>query len=127
MCSPAGICGVGNHLWCGLFGRDEKQLVMWMCSLDRKRFGCFFIILRKNTMSLTQKKTWKQIENHAETLRKPISLSIERRVVSTNHLTLDYSAQRLDKTALALLCELAEECHLGEKIDALMTGDCVNQ
>lgn len=78
-------------------------------------------------MSLTQREAWKKIENHAETITKLTTPLIENGVVATDNITLDYSAQRLDNMALALLYELAEECHLSEKINALMSGHAVNQ
>ncbi|OGV42123.1 MAG: glucose-6-phosphate isomerase [Legionellales bacterium RIFCSPHIGHO2_12_FULL_42_9] len=78
-------------------------------------------------MSLTKREAWKKIETHAEAIKKFTLPPTENRVVLFDNLTLDYSAQRLDPTALALLCELADECALREKINALMTGHPVNQ
>ena len=78
-------------------------------------------------MSLTKKDAWKKIETHAEAIKKLTMSPIENRVVQFDNIALDYSAQRLDNTALTLLCELANECGLGEKINALMTGHSVNQ
>ncbi len=78
-------------------------------------------------MSLTQRQAWKKLEDHAKITTTLINPLIENRVISTDNITLDYSTQRLDDTALALLYELAEECRLSEKMSALMAGHPVNQ
>ena len=76
---------------------------------------------------LTNKTAWKKIEKYAQSIQPCITPPLEKHVVSSENLTLDYGAQRLDNTALSLLFELAKECDLGEKIKALMKGHPVNQ
>ena len=83
----------------------------------------------------TERKTWISLNQHAQSLRlrsmsnfKDNFLSPARlRQLQTNNITLDFSNQRMDTTTLELLFELANECQVKEKINALIRGDKISQ
>ena len=77
-------------------------------------------------MLLTGRDAWKKLVTHAEGVRLS-PLSQENKLIATDTITLDYSAQQLDNLAFELLIDLANECWLKEWIEALMTGYPVNQ
>jgi glucose-6-phosphate isomerase len=78
-------------------------------------------------MQLTQRRTWKVLEKHAQTLQYQCALQTHNSaVIRTDAITLDYSSQAVDSTALTLLYQLAQECQLPDLIIQLMNGAPVN-
>lgn len=94
-------------------------------------------ILMPSTLSLkhlTELYSWKRLTKHAESLRfttiKELKNSLARNhllKVSSSNITIDFSNQRINETTLELLLNLANECNLQERIDALLQGENVNQ
>ncbi|GGI80159.1 glucose-6-phosphate isomerase [Legionella impletisoli] len=80
-------------------------------------------------MNLASKTTtWKSLENHAAEIRSKLNSGAvsKAKPISTCNITLDYSNQSIPPNALSLLTQLAENCHLHEKIKALISGAIVN-
>lgn len=83
---------------------------------------------------LTHRPIWNQLSEHAARhrvvhLRDLFSEDPDRsRRLSLEAvgLFLDFSKNRIDDTCLKLLLELAEECGLRERIDAMFRGDRIN-
>ncbi|WED41876.1 glucose-6-phosphate isomerase [Legionella cardiaca] len=82
---------------------------------------------------LTELNSWIELENHVRSLQlvtiNDLKNSVhnpESRTISTQNIHLDFSNQRINSTTLELLLQLADECSLKNKIDALMRGDFVN-
>ena len=76
-------------------------------------------------MLLTQRTTWKQLEEHAQSLQYRAHHP-QPGVIKTDAILLDYSHQALDATAIHLLTELAQECQVQDWVAKLMKGDAVN-
>lgn len=83
-------------------------------------------------MQLTQLNSWMNLDSHAESRRS----SFEKRYntpsnpafqLNSTAIRLDFSHQKIDDNCLALLLDLARECHLGEKIAGLCRGDITNK
>ncbi len=77
-------------------------------------------------MLLTQRKTWKSLETHAQSLHYRAALQAELPAIKTDAIILDYRHQVIDDTAIDLLRQLAEECEIPERITQLMTGHPLN-
>jgi glucose-6-phosphate isomerase len=79
-------------------------------------------------MLLTQRDAWKSLEQDAEMLKYSASTTSpkENRLVSTDHISLDYGCQRLNDNSMALLYDLASECKLRQATEALMTGQAIH-
>ncbi|CEK10261.1 glucose-6-phosphate isomerase [Legionella hackeliae] len=82
---------------------------------------------------LTELNSWIELENHVHTLRLATIHELNQSdarstslTASTQHIQIDFSNQRLNSTTLELLLQLADECQLKSKIDALIQGDAVN-
>lgn len=83
----------------------------------------------------TELNSWKLLKQHAESshlsfnkdslLEPPIDNAQFK--LQTSHITLDFSHQKIDKTVFELLIQLANERNLKEKINALISGQKVNQ
>lgn len=83
---------------------------------------------------LTQRPAWKALEAHYQTI-KGIHLRQlfaddpkrgERFTAEAVGLYLDYSKNRITDETLHLLVQLAEECGLRERIEAMFRGDAIN-
>lgn len=84
--------------------------------------------------ALTERAPWKALQRHHE---KIASLHLrqlfaedprrgERFAAEADGLYLDYSKNRITDETLRLLMQLAEECGLRERIDAMFRGDKIN-
>ena len=76
-------------------------------------------------MQLTQRATWKRLEEHARSLQYKAHHPLPA-VIKTESILLDYSHQALDATAINLLADLAQECQVQDWVVKLMNGDAVN-
>uniref|UniRef100_A0A7C1FUJ5 Glucose-6-phosphate isomerase n=1 Tax=Caldilinea aerophila TaxID=133453 RepID=A0A7C1FUJ5_9CHLR len=83
---------------------------------------------------LTTSTTWRQLEEHAKTLRAVHLRDLfatdlgrgERMVIDELGLYFDYSKHRVNDETLRLLVQLAEERGLRERIDAMFRGEKIN-
>jgi len=83
---------------------------------------------------LTQLPAWKALQAHYSSLREAHLRDLfaqnpqrgERLVAEEVGLYLDYSKQRVTAETMNLLIELANECDLRRKIDAMFRGDKIN-
>ncbi|PJD93197.1 MAG: glucose-6-phosphate isomerase [Legionella sp.] len=79
-------------------------------------------------MLLTQRASWKKLEEHAQTLHyKAVWQTEMPLILHTDAITLDFSHQKIDDTALKLLGVLAEDCQIKPLISQLMTGYPLNR
>jgi len=86
------------------------------------------------TGTLKERPAWKALEAHHRTARAWHLRQLferdpgrgDRMVVEAAGLSLDYSKNRVTDETLALLVQLAEECGLRERIDAMFRGDRIN-
>lgn len=78
-------------------------------------------------MQLTQRATWKLLENHARVLQNESAGQTQHlSIIETATISLDFSHQALDAKALDLLNQLAVECDIQNKILHMMNGAAVN-
>ena len=84
--------------------------------------------------SRTQLPAWKALAAHCESLR-PVHLRQlfaqdphrgERLAVEAAGLYLDYSKNRITDETIRLLIQLADECALRDRIDAMFRGETIN-
>jgi glucose-6-phosphate isomerase len=83
---------------------------------------------------LTTSTAWRQLEEHAKTLRTVHLRDLfatdpgrgERMVIDELGLYFDYSKHRVTDETLRLLVQLAEERGLRERIDAMFRGEKIN-
>ncbi|NTU62407.1 MAG: glucose-6-phosphate isomerase, partial [Chloroflexi bacterium] len=83
---------------------------------------------------LTQLPAWKALRAHYQAVRDAQLRDLfaadpqrgERLVAEEVGLYLDYSKQRVTAETMKLLIELANECDLRQKIDAMFRGDKIN-
>ncbi|CDZ78823.1 Glucose-6-phosphate isomerase [Legionella massiliensis] len=84
---------------------------------------------------LTELSSWMALEKHSESLRstsfnllkKDSALRSTKMTFASQGISINFSKQCLDETALDLLIDLAKERNIKEKIFSLMNGDKVNQ
>src|SRR5262245_29463601 len=84
--------------------------------------------------SLTTRKAWKALTAHFKKVRElhlrelfaQDSKRGERMTLEAVGLLLDYSKNRVTEETLKLLFQLATECDLKGRIDAMFTGDKIN-
>src|SRR5262245_43881243 len=84
--------------------------------------------------SLTTRPTWKALEAHHRTVRELHLRNLfaddpkrgERMKAEAAGIYLDYSKNRITGETLKLLLQLAEECRLRERMDAMFRGDKIN-
>src|SRR5246127_4048090 len=84
--------------------------------------------------SLTGRPAWKALEAHFQKVRDLHLRQLfavdqergERFVVEGAGLYLDYSKNRVTNETVSLLLQLADECGLRDKIDAMFRGDKIN-
>ncbi|MCW8398252.1 glucose-6-phosphate isomerase [Legionella sp. PATHC038] len=74
---------------------------------------------------LTKMNTWKKLEKFAKTYvhHNP---EIKNHFISNDNITLDYGGQHVNAQIMDSLLELANECHLHEHINAMMSGKSIN-
>jgi glucose-6-phosphate isomerase len=85
-------------------------------------------------LPLTTRQAWKALEDHFGTIRGVHLRTLfaddptrgERLTAEAVGIYLDYSKNRVNEETVALLCRLAEECGLRERIDAMFRGDKIN-
>jgi glucose-6-phosphate isomerase len=85
-------------------------------------------------LPLTARQSWKALQAHHEKIRDLHLRTLfsddatrgERLTAEAAGLYLDYSKNRVTDETLALLCRLAEESGLRERIDAMFRGDRIN-
>src|SRR6267143_6310648 len=83
---------------------------------------------------LTARRSWKALQAHQEKIRELHLRELfvddatrgERLIAESVGIYLDYSKNRVTDETLALLCRLAAECGLRERIDAMFRGDKIN-
>lgn len=87
-----------------------------------------------NVSELTQRKAWKALQAHYETVRRVHLRELfaqdhkrgERMTAEAAGIFLDYSKNRITDETLRLLIQLAEESELRSQIDAMFRGDKIN-
>ena len=83
---------------------------------------------------LTNRQSWKALAKHYENIRQVHLRKLfaddpkrgERFTLEAAGLYLDYSKNRITDQTVALLCQLARECGLGSRIEAMFGGDKIN-
>ncbi|MGA2550225.1 MAG: glucose-6-phosphate isomerase [Burkholderiaceae bacterium] len=83
---------------------------------------------------LTRLPTWKTLAGHFETLSKKSLRELfssdpergTRFALEAAGLYLDFSKQRIDRDTLPLLINLAHDCRLSQRIEAMFTGEKIN-
>ncbi|MDQ5854433.1 MAG: glucose-6-phosphate isomerase [Chloroflexota bacterium] len=83
---------------------------------------------------LTERPAWRALMAHHQTIKDAHLRTLfaedprrgERLVAEAAGLYLDYSKHRITDETLRLLVQLAEECGLRERIDAMFRGDKIN-
>jgi glucose-6-phosphate isomerase len=86
------------------------------------------------TQPLTQRPAWKALEAHYQQVRDMHLRDLfaqdpqrgERFTAEAVGLYYDYSKNRITDETLRLLLQLAEECGLRQRIDAMFTGEKIN-
>jgi len=86
------------------------------------------------TRLLTEKPAWKALEKHYQKIRNVHLRSLfagdphrgERMAVEGAGVYLDYSKNRITDETIRLLVNLAEECGLRERIEAMFHGEKIN-
>jgi glucose-6-phosphate isomerase len=86
------------------------------------------------TPSLTQRPAWQALSAHFQTLRGQHLRQLfaddpkrgERLTANAVGIFLDYSKNRVTDETLKLLIQLANECGLRQRIDAMFRGDKIN-
>src|SRR6266550_151308 len=90
--------------------------------------------MQKRRTSLKRLPAWKALAEHSKEIRKlhlrelfaNDSTRGEKLVAEGAGLFLDYSKNRVTETTLKLLLQLAEECDLRGRIDAMFRGEKIN-
>src|SRR2546430_5924891 len=85
-------------------------------------------------LPLTARQSWKALQAHLEKIRELHLRRLfaddatrgERLTAEAVGIYLDYSKNRVTDETLALLCRLAEESGLRERIDGMFRGDKIN-
>src|SRR2546430_15130298 len=85
-------------------------------------------------LPLTARQSWKALQAHQEKIRELHLRTLfvddatrgERMSAEAAGIYLDYSKNRVTDETLALLCRLAEESGLRERVDAMFPGGKIN-
>jgi glucose-6-phosphate isomerase len=85
-------------------------------------------------MTLRQREAWKALEEHYDEIKHVHLRDLfaedprrgERLTSEGAGLFLDYSKNRITDETIPLLVRLADECGLGERIEAMFTGEKIN-
>ncbi len=83
---------------------------------------------------LTERQGWKALAKHYESMRNVHLRTLfaddsnrgERLTAEAAGLFLDYSKNRITSETVALLCQLAKDCNLASRIEAMFRGDKIN-
>jgi glucose-6-phosphate isomerase len=86
------------------------------------------------TLPLTSRQSWKALQahrsdigdRHLRALFAADATRGERLTAEAVGIYLDYSKNRITAETITLLCRLAQECGLGERIEAMFRGDKLN-
>jgi glucose-6-phosphate isomerase len=86
------------------------------------------------TLPLTQRPAWRALQAHYETVRDVYLRTLfaedprrgERLAAEAVGLYLDYSKHRITDETIRLLVQLAEDCGLRARIDAMFQGEAIN-
>ena len=86
------------------------------------------------SLPLTQRRAWRALEAHYQSIRDVHLRELfarepnrgERLSAEAAGIFLDYSKHRITDETLRLLLELARECGLRERIDAMFAGEAIN-
>jgi glucose-6-phosphate isomerase len=89
---------------------------------------------RDSIIPAPERRVWKKLESHYQTLQTLHLRDLfaddpkrgERLTAEAVGVYLDYSKNRITAETLTLLFQLAEECALRERIDAMFRGDTIN-
>jgi glucose-6-phosphate isomerase len=92
------------------------------------------LVERNSVIPPTERQAWKALTAHHQTIRTVHLRDLfaedakrgERLTAEAAGIYLDYSKNRVNDTTLALLVQLAEECSLRSRIDAMFRGDKIN-
>ena len=92
------------------------------------------INMKATIKPLTRRAIWKSLAEHSKQIKKLHLRKLfaedptrgETLVAEAAGLFLDYSKNRITETTLKLLIQLAQECDLRAKIDAMFRGDRIN-
>ena len=93
--------------------------------------------MKKTTLTtkpLTKTAAWKKLSEHSSKIRKTHLRELfakdpkrgERMTAQATGLFLDYSKNRVTDQTFKLLFELAEECRLADRIEAMFSGQKIN-
>src|SRR5947208_11272189 len=90
--------------------------------------------MKKKRTSLKRLPAWKALAEHSKEIRKlhlrelfaSDSTRGEKLAAEGAGLFLDYSKNRVTETTLKLLLQLAEECDLRGRVDAMFRGEKIN-
>jgi glucose-6-phosphate isomerase len=90
--------------------------------------------MQKKRISLKRSAAWKALAEHSKEIKKVHLRELfandstrgEKLVAEGAGLFLDYSKNRVTETTLKLLQQLAQECDLRGRIDAMFRGDKIN-
>lgn len=90
--------------------------------------------MNAKTLPLTERPAWKALEDHYSQIKSLHLRDLfaddaqrgERMSLEAAGLFLDYSKNRVTDDSLRLLLQLAEECALRERIDAMFRGEKIN-
>jgi len=85
-------------------------------------------------LSLTDRPAWKALQSHADAMRSKTIKQLfaddsgrgTRLTAEACSLFLDYSKNRITDETIKLLVQLAEECGLRQRIEAMFTGEKIN-
>ena len=83
---------------------------------------------------LTEQQAWRALATHYNAIRNVHLRTLfaddpkrgERLTLEAAGLYLDYSKNRITDETVELLCQLARECGLGSRIEAMFRGDKIN-
>ena len=86
------------------------------------------------TQTLTKRPAWKALEAHYQTIRHLHLRQLfaddpgrgERFATEAAGIYLDYSKNRITDDTIRLLVQLAEDCGLPDRIDAMLSGEKIN-
>src|SRR5262245_21408641 len=85
-------------------------------------------------LPLTSRQSWKALQAHRNNVGERHLRALfavdpargERLTAEAAGIYLDYSKNRVTAETITLLCRLAQECGLGERIEAMFRGDKIN-
>src|SRR5262245_3125127 len=92
------------------------------------------IMTTTNQAKLTSRPAWEALTEHSDSIRSMHLRALfaddpkrgERFTVEAAGLFLDYSKNRITGETIRLLCQLARECGLAKRIEAMFRGDKIN-